>query len=148
MVRIEDLQLVVTTVDDHPASRRVCVDYALDVEPDDPVVGRFVEERTVVRAVDEHDAAVAPSDLPVVEVVTTFTASAGRRRRTVYATVHRLQLDVEGDWWAADLGGEPLPIAEWLDHLVAEVELLVDGHLVATATTPVLTGSWGVLGHD
>jgi len=148
MAAIHDVRLAVGPVDGHPASRRLRVEYELELEPDHPAVGRPVEERTRVRAVDEHDAAVRPATEPAVQTLASFVARAGRTRHAVEATVHRLALDVEADWWAADLGGEALPIAEWLDHLVAEVAVALDGVEVAAATSAVVTGSWGVLGRD
>lgn len=148
MATIHDLRLTVARVEGHPATRHLRVEYELELGPHDPAIGRDVVERVLVHAVDEHDAAVAPTDRPVVDVRSSFLAQPGRSHRSAEATVHRLALDVEGDWWGTGLGGEAVPIAEWLDHLVGEVRLAIDGEELAASTTPVVTGSWGVLGHD
>lgn len=140
--------LTVETVSGHPGQRRVRVDYDLCVDAGDPLVGHQVLERIVVRAVDEHDAAVLPRKDPVLDVEEGFVGAAGVHHRTMQRTVHRIDLDVEGDWWSASPEGEPEPIAEWLDHIVSDIRLSVDGEMAAEAMTPVLTGSWGALGHD
>ena len=121
----------------------VTVTYELDVGPADLSAGRELVERVVVHAVDEHDAAVRPSGAPVLDVSEALALSAGRHRRVVERAVRRIDLDVEQDWWSSGQGGETIPIAEWADHLAAEVSILVDGRAVAVVGTPTVTGSWG-----
>ena len=73
---------------------------------------------------------------------------AGAFPRRLATDVHRIDLDVEQDWWRTDHGGGIEPIAEFPDHLVADVTLRIGNNAAATAVTPVLTGSWGALGSD
>lgn len=114
----------------------------------DPVAGHPVTEHIAIHAVDEHDAAVRPRSTAILERDDTYVVTAGTHPRSVEAVVNRVDLDVEQDWWEADQGGDPVPIAEWLDHVVADIRLEFVGGAVVTATTPTVTGSWGALGHD
>jgi hypothetical protein len=148
MQTIADPTLTVHTVAGHPGQRRVRVDYDVVLDPTDPIIGTTIVERIVVRAVDEHDAATQPPTTPIVDAERTFVAASGIQHRTFEQILHRVDLDVVQDWWSADQGGEPKPIAEWLDHLAAEIGLHLADKLTSRATTPVVTGSWGALGHD
>jgi hypothetical protein len=75
-------------------------------------------------------------------------AQPGATPRELTTDVHRVDLDVEQDWWRINEGGGFEPIAEFVDHLVARVMLRVDGIIVAMAVSPTITGSWGALGDD
>jgi hypothetical protein len=147
MVTIVDPQLRVETLDGHPGERRLVVSYSLHVPPFDPDLGATLLEDVVVTASDEHDAPVSPKPLEVHlrgEVV----AQPGATPRLLTTDVHRADLDVEQDWWRVNEGGGFDPIAEFVDHLVARVTLRVGDLVVATATSPPITGSWGALGDD
>ncbi|MGF1597915.1 MAG: hypothetical protein ACFCVK_13445 [Acidimicrobiales bacterium] len=148
MPTINEPTLTVRPVDGRPGQRRVVVDYELACEPDDPMAGAEAVEHVLVHAVDEHDAAVRPAGGPVLELQDRLVLTPGRRRRTLEGLVDRVDLDVQQDWWSTDHGGSPQPIAEWLDHLTAEIRLRVADEPVVGATTPVVTGSWGALGRD
>lgn len=77
----------------------------------------------------------------------TVRAGVGTHAQVSEAVVDRVDLDVEQDDWRSTPGGD-VPIAEWLDHLIAEIALSDGSSVVASATTPVVTGSWGPLGSD
>ncbi|MDH3752933.1 MAG: hypothetical protein OEU32_03585 [Acidimicrobiia bacterium] len=148
MPTISEPRLSVELVSDHPGRRFVRIEYELEVDSTDPLIGRELTEHIVVHAVDEHDAPILPSPGPVVVRSDRLVIEPGRQPRATVQAVHRVELDVEQDQWRSDHAGEPLPIAEWLDHLVADISLLLDDAPVASATSPVLTGSWGPLGPD
>jgi len=143
-----DPTLTVHPVAGHPGQRRVRVDYDVACDPTDPTVGNAIVEHIVIHAVDEHDAAAQPRMTALVDTEQTFVAAVGVQHRVFEQTLHRVDLDVEQDWWSADQGGQPKPIAEWLDHIAAEIALHLGDELTAKATTPVVSGSWGALGHD
>lgn len=148
MALITSPTLKVETCGDDIGRRRLLVEYDVTFEPDEATVGSEVLARVVVNAVDRHDAAVLPSTQPIAGDEDAFHAVRGTVHRTHEYVVHRSDLDVEQDLWRADNGGTPQPIAEWLDHLAAMVTLDVAGSRLAEAATPVVTGSWGVLGSD
>jgi hypothetical protein len=144
-------QLLVSPVPDQPpfsARRRVVVSYELDIEHDDVLIGESVIERAVIVARDLHDAPVPPRELRLEVDRSDLRPVPGRCNRRLSFTVNRTELDVEEDWWRTGNGGEIEAISELPDHLVAEVSLIVHDEVVAEATTPVLTGSWGALGSD
>jgi hypothetical protein len=148
MVSINNPSLEVTVIAGHPGQRTVRVEYDIVASPDDSMVGAEVYERVQVHGIDLHDAPVAANSRPLVTHQESFTVEKGEHHRVVNTTVHRASLDVEQDWWNTGLGGETEPLAEWIDHLVAEIRLsdgLVD---IDQASTPVVTGSWGALGTD
>jgi hypothetical protein len=147
MVTIVDPQLRVETLDGHPGERRLVVGYAIHVPPFDPDLGAILREDVLVAASDEHDAPVAPKEL-AVHLRDEVVAQPGATLRTLTTDVHRADLDVEQDWWRINEGGGFDPIAEFADHLVATVTLRVGDLVVATATSPPITGSWGALGED
>jgi hypothetical protein len=124
------------------------VAYVVDVPTDDPSIGTWVEVCAVVRAHDAHDAPVLPGNLEVHLVDRWLVEHSGVARRRMSTDVHRVDLDVEQDWWRTDHGGGVEPIAEFVDHLTAHVSLRAGEQLAATADTPVLSGSWGALGRD
>ena len=146
MVTITNTSLEVGVVDGHPGLRRVSVAYDLEYGPDDN--GVALVERAAVHAVDEHDAPTAPRGTPVVVFHGVVAPGLTVQHRTHEANVRRVDLDVEQDWWTNDDSGEVIPIAEWADHLIADVSLHPLGDAVATAASQVLTGSWGPLGTD
>jgi len=148
MVRITSPRLVIGPCDpDRPGSRRIRIDYDVQLPSGDPVTGLEVAERLVLVAVDRHDAPARPRAEPVAVLDGRFVA-LGDTHRSIERDVARASLDVGADWWTTDDGGGTVPIAEWPDHLVARVELALGDRLVAEASTPVVTGSWGALGPD
>ncbi|MDH3499104.1 MAG: hypothetical protein OEM97_03195 [Acidimicrobiia bacterium] len=148
MVTIVDPQLQVEAVPDHPGNRRLIVSYTIAVPAGDPAIGDWVLEEATVHARDCHDAPVPPTDLSVKMEGRTHVDQAGPIPRRIATDVHRVDLDVEQDWWRTDHAGGVEPIAEFVDHLVAEVALRLDADVLATAETPMITGSWGALGRD
>lgn len=145
---IRDPELRVELVEDRPGERRLVVTYVLDVVPDDPLVGATLREDVVVTARDMRDALVFPSELEVHLCGEIESAASGSSPRRLTTDVHRADLDVVQDWWRINAGGSFEAIAEFIDHLVAEIRLSIDDETVATATTPTITGSWGALGDD
>ena len=145
---MSNASLTVVAVAGHPGQRRLRVVYDVGCGPADPAAGHPVAEHIAIHAVDEHDAAVRPRPTAILEISDTFVAAVGTHQRSVEHVVNRVDLDVEQDWWAADHGGEPVPIAEWLDHVAADIRLEFGGGAIVTVTTPIVTGSWGALGHD
>jgi hypothetical protein len=145
---ISNPSLTVLAVAGHPGQRRLRVVYVIGCDPADPAAGHPVAEHIAIHAVDEHDAAVRPRQTPILELDDTFVVAAGTHPRSVEHVINRVDLDVEQDWWASDDGGEPQPIAEWLDHVAADIRLEFVGAVTIDVTTPTVTGSWGALGHD
>lgn len=141
-------RLRVEHVDRHPGERRICVSCEIETLPDDPTIGMALREEATVSARDERDAPVFPSDLKVYLRDDVTLEHHGLIERTLKTDVHRVDLDVEQDWWRINEGGGFEPIAEFVDHLVAEVRLTLGDEIVATAITPTVTGSWGALGAD
>lgn len=148
MASIKNTHLEVLPFDEHVARRVVRVDYDLVAGPDDEVGSVEVREAIRVRGVGLGDAPVGANSIPVAVSESTFTLQEGTSRRTFEQVVRRSELDVEQDWWSSGNGGETQPIAEWVDHLVADIELSIDNTLVDEASTPIVTGSWGALGSD
>jgi len=149
MVSIASAQLSIGPVGtDHPGRRLVCIEFDLTVDGGDPTVGHELVATIALRPVDRHDAPTPPPDAAVFSVTERFVAAAGTVHHVVRHEVDRVDLDVEADWWATDNEGRPVPIAEWLDHLVGHISLRHDDAVVAVAATPTVTGSWGALGHD
>ena len=146
VVSILNSELRVESLDDGSPRRRLVVEYDIDVDSDDRLVGRELAERISVHAVDQHDAAVRPRPQPVVERTANVTCESGVTDRRAVFTLHRTALDVNQDWWSSGPGGEVRPIAEWTDHLAADISLSVSGRLVAQAMTSTVSGSWGALG--
>ena len=145
---IHDPVLTVVAVPGSPGLRLLRVEYVVDFAPFDPAISERVAERVTVRAVDARDADVTPRTGAVLELEGSFVAAVGRRYRHLERPVHRSDLDVAQDWWDTDQGGATVPIAEWVDHIAADVRLVYADHVVAEGTTPVVTGSWGALGDD
>lgn len=145
MASIRNPQLRVESLDGDSPRRRVVVTYELEAIPDEPLVGRELVERVTVHSVDEHDAAVRPNPRPVADRTEDVICEPLVPRRAEFV-VHRTALDVNQDWWSSGPGGEVQPIAEWSDHIAADISLSSSGRIVAQATTPTVTGSWGALG--
>lgn len=145
---IENASLEIVPVENHAGQRAVRVSYDLITGPDDDLVGAEIIETIRIRGRDLHDAPVDANNEPLATGKDAFTVIEGVHTRTFERTVDRVALDVEQDWWSTGLGGETQPIAEWVDHVVAEIELTHFEQLVVQATTPVVTGSWGALGTD
>ena len=149
MVRIASPQLSISHArPGHPGRRQIRIAYDLVVAPGDALAGRELREVVALVAVDVHDAAVAPTSAPVLYLATTVTANEGSHRRVLERELDRVDLDVVADWWATNNEGEPVAIAEWLDHLAGSIVLELDGTVLDEARTPVVTGSWGALGPD
>ena len=146
MVTIQNPTLAVEEVPDHPGRRLLVVEFDLDVPPDGVAEEDLVEAVTV-RATDLGDAPVKPSDLRIE-----LRRAPGPHGRPGHhrfeRQVARVELDVEQDWWRAGPGGEVEPLSEFADHLVADITVRTVGPVVATAESPVVTGSWGALGAD
>ncbi|MEL7156529.1 MAG: hypothetical protein AAFN30_08015 [Actinomycetota bacterium] len=145
---IADPLLQVLPIPDAPGRRELVVSYLLtwteaDTRPDGEAVAR-----AVVRSRDLHDGPVRPEPFEVVIEEPESADGEGVWRRQLRLEVGRAQLDVLRDWWRTGHGGEIEAIAEFADHLVAEITIWLDGAVVASATTPVVTGSWGALGED
>lgn len=146
MASIHNAKLEIVPVEQHPGRRVVRVSYDLIADPD--LVGTEVSETIRVHGSDLHDAPVDANTKPIVTGTSVFTVAEGTSTRTFEETIHRVSLDVVQDWWSTGLGGETQPIAEWSDHVVAEIELTRNEQPVELATTPIVTGSWGALGRD
>ena len=148
MTRILDPELDVERVEGHPGDRRLIVTYRLDVPDGDAVVAQAVHEEAVVVSRDEHDAPIRPLAVEFRLEGDSTIERPGVHPRRLVSDVHRFQLDVEQDWWDTDQAGGTEPIAEFVDHLAATITVRLGDRTVATADTPVLTGSWGALGSD
>jgi hypothetical protein len=140
--------LTVHTVEARLGARLVRVAYDLSCAPTDAAQGRILVERVAVHAVDEHDGPVEPTRSPIVILHQTVILSVGTERRVLETNVQRTDLDVEQDWWSTDQSGQSIPIAEWVDHIVADISLHEMGEALEQTTTAVVTGSWGALGPD
>ena len=148
MAELIDPVLSIETIEGDPRHRRATVRFSLGLASDDELVGQEIEEFVRLHAVDEHDAVARPNMRPIAEHRTTSTARPGRHVRIVEFVLARSDLDVQEDWWSSGPGGETRPIAEWPDHVAADVALSRSGEVVTSATTPTVTGSWGVLADD
>ncbi len=148
VLAISNPTLSIERVDDQPGQRRVRVDYDVVWTDGDPVPRATVDAVVVVHAVDEHDSPIEPRAAPILSSEETFVATRGTERHCIERVVHRVDLDVDQDWWSTDHGGDPQPIAEWVDHVAADIRLRIAGEIVAQATTETVTGSWGALGDD
>lgn len=148
MVTIVDPELVVESIAGRPGERRLKVAYRLEIESGEPVVGRVIHDDVVVTEHDEHDAPVFPSHVEFRFGGDVLVEEAGTIERRLERDVHRVDLDVEQDWWETDQAGATTPIAEFTDHLIATLTVSAEGREIATATSPVVSGSWGALGAD
>ncbi len=146
--RIERPQLTVEEVVGHPGQRLVRVTYHVVADSGDGAVGRLADERVVVMGIDLGTDPIAAANDPIATSVMTHLIGAGDHVRRVEQLVHRVLLDVEQDWWSSGSGGETIPIAEWIDHLVAHIQVEIDDEVIAETLTPVVSGSWGALGPD
>ena len=144
MVTIENPMLTVERVEGAPGRRRLVVSYRLTLEASQPVE---VDERAVVTSRDVLDAPVSPEPLQV-DLVSKAELGGGVHERLLSAEVDKTELDVQRDWWQTDHGGGVVPIAELLDHLGCVITVRIAGAEQASATTPIVTGSWGALGRD
>ncbi len=148
MTRILDPQLHVEPVEGKPGRRRLVVTYCLDVPEGDAAVGASVHEEAIVGARDEGDAPIRPLRIEFHLEGDATVEEPGVHPRRLVGEVHRFQLDVEQDWWDTDQAGGTKPIAEFADHLAATIEVRQGEHILATADSPTVTGSWGALGSD
>lgn len=148
MVKILEPELHVERIEGRPGERRLVVAYRLEIAPGEPIVGGVIHDEAVVTAKDEHDAPVFPAHVDFRFGGEVPVDAAGTIERRLEREVHRFDLDVEQDWWDTDQAGGTKPIAEFADHLIATLTVSVEGRQVATATSPVVSGSWGALGAD
>ncbi|MEL6890930.1 MAG: hypothetical protein AAFP84_05000 [Actinomycetota bacterium] len=148
MTSVRDPVLTIGRLDDDEQHRRATISYALELETDGRLAGHHIDELVRLHAVDEHDAAVHPDSRPIAEHHDSYAPAVGTNERAVELVVERDQLDVQRDWWSSGPGGETRPIAEWPDHVAADIVLSRSGRVVATAMTPTVTGSWGILADD
>jgi hypothetical protein len=148
MAAIHNAQLEIIPVEGHRGRRVVRVSYDLITSRGDDLVGLEVKETIQVHGLNMHDAPVEPNIEPVTTGEASLSVTEGSSNRSFERAVHRSVLDVEQDWWSTGLGGEVQAIAEWVDHLVADIRLTRNGETIDFATTPVVTGSWGALGSD
>lgn len=145
MADIRDPVLTIGPVEGDDRYRLAVVTYTLALEPGGRLVDRPVDERVSLHAVDEHDAAVRPDSRPFAERLHAYPGRPGSTERRVEIVVAREALDVQQDWWSSGPGGETQPIAEWPDHIAADIVLSRDSRVIAAVTTPTVTGSWGLL---
>lgn len=148
MPEIRNPTLSIEPIEGHPGRRLVRVDYDLVTAASDPFAERALSQRVELHAVDEHDAAWPPSRGPVAVFESSVDAAVGTHHQSVEWSVNRVDLDVEQDLWRNEPGGDPRPIAEWLDHVACEIHISYGDAAVAGGTTPTVTGSWGALGSD
>ena len=122
------------------------VAYDIEIEPTDtPLDG--LRAVVILRAagpdeITEHGH-VHPLELVLADEPIEATGPgkvSGRAARLV----HRHVLDVDEDWWASDEDGQLVPIAEFRDRLIAQVEIR-RSTVVAAARTNVFVGSFGPL---
>jgi hypothetical protein len=146
MVSIRNPTLTVEEIPDHPGRRLLVVEFDLDV-PSEVASGTDLVEFVTVHAIDLGDAPVKPAGARI-ELRRAPSAYDRPSHHRFERQVARVELDVEQDWWRSGPGGEVEPLSEFVDHLVAEIVVRETGPVVATAETPVVTGSWGVLGAD
>lgn len=148
MSAIVDPHLEAETIEGKPGRRRLVVTYGLELDEGDIDPGADVLEQATIRSCDLHDSPTPPEPLEVRIERRDLEHQAGMHRRELSCEIKRVDLDVQRDWWRTDHGGGIEAIAELPDHLVAEVSVRIGDRLVAEATTPVTTGSWGALGED
>ncbi len=148
MPAIQDPMLQIKPVPGHSGKRQVVVSYDLLMRPEDLLEHQQVVDQATIHGRDLHDAPTNTAVLPIAVLKGEWTAAVGVVHRQLDALVDRVDLDVQQDWWRTDNGGGIEPIREFPDHLQADIELSVDGDVVARATTPLLSGSWGALGAD
>lgn len=148
MADIERPSLEVAKVPQQDGLRRIRVSYNLVPSASDDHTEHTVTEQIVVHGIDREDAPVDPEIEPLLCGSDSYVMADGAVARVFERDLSRYRLDVEQDWWSTAQDGSVRPIAEWADHLVAEIRLTVDDTLVAAATTAVLSGSWGALGRD
>jgi len=145
---IQRSELEVLRVEGDSALRRLRVVYEVFVPTGDELEGEEVSEEIVVHGIGLADGLSTADSHPITIHHDAFTVTPGRASRVFEKLVHRRNLDVEQDWWRAGQGGETERIAEWIDHLVADIRIEQAGRLVDQVTTDVVSGSWGVLGQD
>ena len=148
MTSITDPHLQVLSVPDEPMRRRLEVSYELHLETTDLVAGGTLVHRAVIRSRDLHDGLGRPVQLSIALEDRSTVAEAGTSQWLLTTEVDRDELDVQLDWWRSDHGGGVEPIAENPDHVVAEITVSIEGNILAEATTPLVSGSWGRLGPD
>lgn len=144
-MKITEASLSIEPADDGSPYFLVEVDYAIDSQG----VALTDNERVVItlQAAGAGDPAdhgtIQPLDLVLADVP---IAPDGTEpiRGAVQRRIHRQVLDVDQDWWMSAEDGEPIPIAEFKDRLIAQVEVR-RSMTVSAARTNVFIGSFGPL---
>lgn len=131
--------------------RQVTVRFRVKFTPAEVAVGQVFAERVTLQSVPNADPSahgqVHPLNLVLADRA--LVAQAGGAEREVTLSVPRHVLDVDQDWWRSDESGQPEPIAEFEDRLVAQIDLVAYVPPPPLhAQTNIVTGSWGVLGDD
>jgi hypothetical protein len=148
MTEIRNATLEISAIAGHQGQRRVRVTYDLHTPKDDKVLRQYVTETVVLHGVSCHDAPVEPTTEPLYRVQAVYPAIEGAVHRAIDQRVQRTDLDVEQDWWSNAQDGAVVAIAEWVDHVVAEIQIVCNGQIQAEAATPIISGSWGAVGKD
>lgn len=148
MASIVDPTLRVEPLSGRPGERLVVVSYGIRIADSDDLSEAELVEEVVVESVDREEKSGHPLPLKLTMRHRSVVGQPGLIHRILSEEVHRIDLDVQQDWWRADKGGGVEPIVEYTDHIVGEITLSVQGDVVARSSTPVLSGSWGPLGDD
>jgi hypothetical protein len=148
---LSDAELSIEPDPDRPNRRRVTVRFRLAFTPAEQAVGQVFSERVTLRSVPNDD----PADhgpvhsLNLVLADDAVVAAGPATEREVTRSVPRHVLDVDEDWWQAAEDGTTQPVAEYLDRVVADIELVAYAPPPPLhARTNTVSGSWGVLGRD
>lgn len=148
---LSEARLSIDADPSRPHRRSVTVRYRVAFSAAEVAVGQVFAERVVLQAVPNPDPAahgqVHPLNLVLADRA--VVADTPLAEREVSMSVPRHVLDVDQDWWQSDESGEPRPIAEFEDRLVAQIDLVayVPPPPVQVQTN-IVSGSWGVLGQD
>jgi hypothetical protein len=148
---VSDAELSIEPDPERPNRRRVTVRFRVGFTPAEQAVRQVFSERVTLRSVPNDD----PADhgpvhsLNLVLADDAVIAEGPQAERVVAASVPRHVLDVDEDWWQTAEDGTTQPVAEYVDRLVAEIELVayVPPPPLQVRTNTV-SGSWGVLGDD
>jgi hypothetical protein len=148
---LSDARLSIEPDPDRPNRRRVTVQFRVAFTPAEQAVRQVFAERVTLHSVPDEGASGhgRVHSLNLVLADDAVVADGPETERSVVASVPRHVLDVDEDWWQAAEDGTTQPVAEYVDRLVAEIDL------VAYVPPPPLqgrtntvSGSWGVLGND
>ena len=151
MASLSDAQLSIEPDPERPNRRRVTVRFRVGFSPSEQAVGQVFAERVTLRSVPNEDASgyMRVHSLNLVLADDAVVAHGPQVEREVVASVPRHVLDVDEDWWQTAEDGSTQPVAEYVDRLVAEIELVAYvPPPPLQAQTNTVSGSWGVLGND